>query len=93
MGVYYFIDMCFRIDLCLSWLNTPPAGMAAPLCAFQSTPPVVRRREKNLLDVIRGAVRKGLSVPVAAPSSENHPRRAARSDARIKRGSPASSSL
>ncbi|KAI0298162.1 ribonuclease H-like domain-containing protein [Multifurca ochricompacta] len=38
-----------------------PADMAALLHAFSSTPPVVRRRAKELLDVIRDAVKKGLS--------------------------------
>jgi exosome complex exonuclease RRP6 len=42
--------------------------MAALLQAFSSTPPVVRRRAKELLDVVRDAVRKGLSGPVVAPS-------------------------
>ncbi|KAI9440215.1 hypothetical protein BJY52DRAFT_523044 [Lactarius psammicola] len=41
--------------------------MAALLHAFPSTPPVVRRRAKELLDVIRNAVKKGMSGP-AAPS-------------------------
>ncbi|KAH9065385.1 ribonuclease H-like domain-containing protein [Lactarius vividus] len=48
-------------------VEQPPADMAALLHAFPSTPPVVRRRAKELLDVIRGAVKKGLSGP-AAPS-------------------------
>ncbi|KAI9440380.1 ribonuclease H-like domain-containing protein [Lactarius indigo] len=48
-------------------VEQPPADMTALLHAFPSTPPVVRRRAKELLDVIRSAVRKGLSGP-AAPS-------------------------
>jgi exosome complex exonuclease RRP6 len=48
-------------------VEQPPADMAALLHAFPSTPPVVRRRAKELLDVIRDAVKKGLSGP-AAPS-------------------------
>ncbi|KAI9436593.1 ribonuclease H-like domain-containing protein, partial [Lactarius indigo] len=48
-------------------VEQPPADMAALLHVFPSTPPVVRRRAKELLNVIRGAVRKGLSGP-AAPS-------------------------
>ncbi|KAH8998549.1 ribonuclease H-like domain-containing protein [Lactarius akahatsu] len=47
-------------------VEQPPADMAALLHALPSTPPV-RRRATELLDVIRGAVRKGLSEP-AAPS-------------------------
>lgn len=35
--------------------------MAALLHAFPSTPPVVRRRSRDLLDVIRDAVKRGLS--------------------------------
>ena len=35
--------------------------MAALLHTFPSTPPVVRRRSKELLDVIRDAVKRGLS--------------------------------
>ena len=38
--------------------------MAALLHAFSSTPPVVKRRAKELLDVIRDSVRKGLSGAV-----------------------------
>jgi exosome complex exonuclease RRP6 len=45
----------------------PPADMAALLHAFSSTPPVVRRRAKELLDVIRNAVKKGLSDFVEQP--------------------------
>jgi exosome complex exonuclease RRP6 len=52
-------------------VEQPPADMAALLHAFPSTPPVVRRRAKELLDVIRGAVRRGLSAP--APPSEPTP--------------------
>ena len=44
-------------------VDQPPADMAALLHAFPSTPPVVRRRAKELLDVIRDAVRIGLSGP------------------------------
>ena len=52
-------------------VDQPPADMAALLHAFPSTPPVVRRRAKELLDVIRGAVRRGLSA--SAPPSEPTP--------------------
>jgi len=38
--------------------------MAALLYAFPSTPPVVRRRSKELLDVIRDAVKRALSGSV-----------------------------
>ncbi|KAI9436585.1 hypothetical protein H4582DRAFT_1961793 [Lactarius indigo] len=48
-------------------VEQPPADMAALLHAFPSTPPVVRRRAKEVLAVIRSAVRKGLSG-AAAPS-------------------------
>ncbi|KAF8272378.1 ribonuclease H-like domain-containing protein [Lactarius quietus] len=44
-----------------------PPDMAALLHVFPSTPPVVRRRAKELLEVVREATRKGLSGP-AAPS-------------------------
>ena len=50
--------------------------MAALLHAFPSTPPVVRRRSKELLDVIRDAVKRALSgaiegqgTPLVAESS------------------------
>ncbi|KAI9436590.1 hypothetical protein H4582DRAFT_1961889 [Lactarius indigo] len=46
-------------------VEQPPADMAALLHAFPSTPPVVRRRAKEMLDVIRSAVRKGMSGPAA----------------------------
>lgn len=42
-------------------VEQPPADMAALFHAFSSTPPVVKRRAKELLDVIRNAVKKGLS--------------------------------
>jgi exosome complex exonuclease RRP6 len=45
----------------------PPADMARLLHMFSSTPPVVRRRAKELLDVIRAAVKKGLSNSVELP--------------------------
>ncbi|KAF8259405.1 ribonuclease H-like domain-containing protein [Lactarius quietus] len=48
----------------------PPADMAALLHAFPSAPPVVRRRAKELLEVIREAVRKGLSVPATPITPE-----------------------
>jgi len=58
-------------------VEKPPADMAALLFAFSSMPPVVRRCAKELLDVIRDAVKKGLSstaeepgVPLLAASSE-----------------------
>ena len=76
-------------------VEQPPADMAALLHAFPSTPPVVRRRAKELLDVIRGAVRRGLSTPAApseptpvAPSEEAMPEEVERVDP-----APASSSL
>ena len=48
-------------------VEQPPADMAALLHAFSSTPPVVKRRAKELLDVIRDSVRKGLSGAVEEP--------------------------
>jgi exosome complex exonuclease RRP6 len=48
-------------------VEQPPADMAALLHAFSSTPPVVKRRAKELLDVIRDAVRRGLSGAVEEP--------------------------
>ena len=51
----------------LKLVEQPPADMAALLHAFSSTPPVVKRRAKELLDVIRGAVKKGLSGVVEEP--------------------------
>lgn len=45
-------------------VEQPPADMAALLHAFASTPPVVKRRAKELLDIIRDAVKKGLSGAV-----------------------------
>lgn len=45
-------------------VEQPPADMAALLHAFTYTPPVVRRRAKELLGVIRDAVKKGLSDAV-----------------------------
>lgn len=48
-------------------VEQPPADMAALLHAFSSTPPVVKRRAKELLDVIRDAVRKGLSGVAEEP--------------------------
>jgi exosome complex exonuclease RRP6 len=50
----------------------PPADMAGLLHAFSSTPPVVRRRAKDLLDVIRSAVKKGLSDVVEKPRKPPH---------------------
>jgi exosome complex exonuclease RRP6 len=44
-----------------------PADMAALLHAFASTPPVVKRRAKELVDVIRDAMKKGLSGAVEDP--------------------------
>jgi exosome complex exonuclease RRP6 len=41
--------------------------MAALFHAFPSTPPVVRRRSKELLEIIRDAVKKGLSSAVEGP--------------------------
>ena len=54
-------------------VEQPPPDMAALLHAFSSTPPVVRRRAKELLDVIRDAVRKGLSGPTPVAPSEPTP--------------------
>ena len=51
----------------LKLVEQPPADMAALLHAFSSTPPVVKRRAKELLDVIRDAVKKGLSGAVEEP--------------------------
>ncbi len=45
-------------------VQQPPADMAALLHAFEFTPPVVKRRAKELLDVIRDAMKKGLSGAV-----------------------------
>ena len=45
-------------------VENPPADMAALLHAFEFTPPVVKRRAKELLDVIRDAMKKGLSDAV-----------------------------
>jgi exosome complex exonuclease RRP6 len=39
----------------------PPADMVALLRVFQSVPPVIRRRAKELLDTIRNCVRDHLS--------------------------------
>ena len=50
--------------LLLKLVEQPPADMAALLHAFPSTPPVVRRRSKELLDVIRDAVKRALSSSV-----------------------------
>ncbi|KAI9510150.1 ribonuclease H-like domain-containing protein [Russula earlei] len=51
----------------LKLVEQPPADMAALTHAFSSMPPVVRRRAKELLDVIRDAVKKGLSAAVEEP--------------------------
>jgi exosome complex exonuclease RRP6 len=48
-------------------VEQPPADMAALLHAFEFTPPVVKRRAKELLDIIRDAVKKGLSGAVEDP--------------------------
>lgn len=48
-------------------VEQPPADMAALLHTFPSTPPVVRRRSKELLDVIRDAVKRGLSEAAEGP--------------------------
>ncbi|KAN0114265.1 Ribonuclease H-like domain containing protein [Russula decolorans] len=45
----------------------PPADMAALLHAFDFTPPVVKRRAKELLDIIRDAMKEGLSGAVEDP--------------------------
>jgi len=42
-------------------VEQPPADMAALLHAFDFTPPVVKRRAKELLDVIRDTMKKELS--------------------------------
>jgi hypothetical protein len=63
--------------LLLKLMDQPPTDMAALLHAFPSTPPVVRRRSKELLDVIRNAVKtapssavEGQETPVVAEPSE-----------------------
>ena len=48
-------------------VEQPPADMAALLHAFEFTPPVVKRRAKELLDIIRDAMKKGLSGAVEDP--------------------------
>ena len=48
-------------------VEQPPADMAALLHTFPSTPPVVRRRSKELLDIIRDAVKRGLSDAAEEP--------------------------
>jgi exosome complex exonuclease RRP6 len=64
-------DMQFRYVLSNRFLfilvEKPPADMAALLHAFEYTPPVVKRRAKELLDVIRDAMKKGLSSAVEDP--------------------------
>ena len=40
--------------------DRPPADMAALLASFQSLPPLIRKRSKELLDTIRAAVKRGL---------------------------------
>lgn len=49
-------------------VEQPPADMAALLHAFEFTPPVVKRRAKELLDIIRDAAKKGLSDTVEDPT-------------------------
>ena len=46
-----------------------PADMAALLTVFHPTPPVIRRRAKELLDAIRDAVKGVLGAPIPANSS------------------------
>jgi exosome complex exonuclease RRP6 len=48
-------------------VEKPPVDMAALLHAFEFTPPVVKRRAKELLDVIRDAMKKGVSGAVEDP--------------------------
>jgi hypothetical protein len=49
----------------------PPADMAALLQMFQSVPPVVRRRAKELLEAIRACLQRHLTkAPEAAPAVE-----------------------
>jgi len=48
-------------------VEKPPADMAALLHALEFTPPVVKRRAKELLDVIRDAMKKGMSSAVEDP--------------------------
>ncbi len=72
-----FSKYCFRADilfryvlsnrLLLKLVEEPPADMGALFHVFTSTPPVVKRRAKELLDVIRDAVKKGLSGAVEEP--------------------------
>ena len=74
---FVLLEICVRADFQFSYVlsnrfvlklvEQPPADMAALLHAFSSTPPVVKRRAKELLDVIRGAVKKGLSGVVEEP--------------------------
>src|SRR6266403_461923 len=63
MPFRYVLSNRFLFKLALQ----PPADMVALLRAFSSTPAVVKRRAKELLDVIRGAVKKGLSGTVEEP--------------------------
>lgn len=54
-------------------VEQPPADMAALLHAFEFTPPVVKRRAKELLDVIRDAMKTGLSGAVEVPDPKEVP--------------------
>lgn len=62
-------------------VDLPLADMAALLHAFLSTPPVVRRHAKELLDFIRDAVRNRVSAPAAPERTHS-----GRGYAGIKRG-------
>jgi exosome complex exonuclease RRP6 len=68
ISVCVWSDLRYRYVLSNRFLfklvEQPPADMAALLHAFPSTPPVVRRRSKELLDVIRDAVKRALSGSV-----------------------------
>ncbi|KAI0060351.1 hypothetical protein BV25DRAFT_1917713 [Artomyces pyxidatus] len=44
----------------------PPPDMAGLLATFQSVPPIIRRRAKELLDVVREAVARGLRSQTAS---------------------------
>jgi exosome complex exonuclease RRP6 len=48
-------------------VEQPPVEMAALLHVFEYTPPVVKRRAKELLDVIRDAMKKAQSGVVEDP--------------------------
>ncbi|KAA1473827.1 hypothetical protein DENSPDRAFT_780589 [Dentipellis sp. KUC8613] len=51
----------------------PPADMPALLAAFQSVPPVIRRRAKDLLDAIRAAIKRAFKEATGAASTSAVP--------------------